>query len=99
MTSQNPLSKKKSFHEDWDKEYIEISFQDIEGDFYPNERGLEVIRERIILDESVVELVIDGDFDLRNNFDDDFYGFAHIRWDGERWVLKQFRYDKRTGGS
>lgn len=84
------------FKANWDTEFIEINFNDIEGDFYPNERGLVVLR-KLLSEADVNYIIIDGEFDERDNFDDEFYAFAHLDWSGSNWVLKRFQYDPKTG--
>ncbi len=91
--SINP--KLQSFKSIWDTEYISIDHQGIQGDFYPNERGLVIIRHVLKSNQEINELVVDGDFDLINNFDDAFYAFAHLIWDGQNWVLNRFNYDNK----
>ncbi|MDH5681031.1 MAG: hypothetical protein OEZ36_05570 [Spirochaetota bacterium] len=88
--------KTDSFTEFWDQEYIEISHEGIVGDFYPNERGLVVCRKQIKEKADLDKLVVDGDFDLRDNFDDEFYGFAHITWQDGSWTLASFTFDLKT---
>jgi len=89
--------KTDSFTRSWDTEYIDISHEGTEGDFYPNERGLVVCRKQLKEDPSLDRLVVDGDFDLRGNFEDEFYGFAHIVWENGNWRLESFTFDQRTG--
>ncbi len=87
--------KLQAFKEKWDTEYMEIDYNGVQGDFYPNERGLVVLRRLLTEDSDVDEIVVDGDFDLRDNFDDDFYAFAHLQWEKESWGLVLFNYDRK----
>ncbi|HEO65603.1 MAG TPA: hypothetical protein ENI73_07005 [Spirochaetes bacterium] len=87
--------KLQAFKEKWDTEYIEIDYNDVQGDFYPNERGLVVLRRLLREDRDVDEIVVDGDFDLRDQFDDEFYAFAHLQWGKESWNLTVFNYDQK----
>lgn len=89
-------AKFNDFKKNWDTEYIEISFDGKEGDFYPNERGLVILRKMLSETSDVNHIIVDGDFDERDNFDDEFYGFAHLDWNEDKWELKRFQYDPKT---
>lgn len=89
-------AKFEDFKKNWDTEYIDIQFDNKEGDFYPNERGLVILRKILSEEEEVSHIIVDGDFDERDNFDDEFYAFAHLDWDGAKWELKRFHYDPKT---
>ncbi len=93
--NQTTPPKLQVFKEKWDTEYIEIDYNGVQGDFYPNERGLVVLRRLLTDDQDVSEIVVDGDFDLRDNFDDEFYAFAHLRWEKESWNLTAFNYHSK----
>ncbi|GMT49568.1 MAG: hypothetical protein IEMM0008_1107 [bacterium] len=86
--------KLQAFKEKWDTEYIEIDYNDVQGDFYPNERGLVVLRRLLTENPDISEIVVDGDFDLRDH-DDEFYAFAHLQWAKESWNFIVFNYDRK----